>query len=101
MSKRKTSIEREQRLVTKMIELYCRHHHTETEGGLCPECSKLANYALNRLEKCPLGQNKDTCRKCKIHCYSPAMRLQIKKVMRYSGPRMLFYAPIETLKHIL
>jgi len=27
------------------------------------------------------------------------MREKIKNVMRYSGPRMVFYTPIEWLKH--
>ncbi len=27
------------------------------------------------------------CSNCRVHCYSPDMRQQIKKVMRFSGPQ--------------
>jgi len=81
-----------------MIDLYCRHHHG-SKDQLCKECHELFDYVKKRLEKCPLKNNKPKCSKCTIHCYTPAMREKIKKVMRYSGPRMMYLHPILTAKH--
>ena len=36
--------EREKRMVSEMIALYCRKKH-HTKGGLCPECAELESYA--------------------------------------------------------
>ncbi|MBP6980491.1 MAG: nitrous oxide-stimulated promoter family protein, partial [Bacteroides sp.] len=44
---------------------------------------------------------KGMCKYCKIHCYSPQKRKEIKKVMRFAGPRMLLYAPWQVIKHWL
>ena len=62
---------------------------------------ELLDYAYFRLDKCPFKDNKKFCSKCKVHCYKPEMRQQIKNVMRYSGPRMLFKHPILLFKHML
>ncbi len=87
------------RTVSLMIELYCRHHHNETE--LCNECSSLRDYAEIRLDRCPYGQDKPTCNKCPIHCYKPEPKQTMKAVMRYSGPRMLLPHPILAIRHLL
>lgn len=81
-----------------MIRLYCRHK--EGNGYLCDRCSELLEYAEKRLTHCPFGESKKSCRRCSVHCYSQTMRERIRNVMRYSGPRMFFYSPIETLKHL-
>jgi hypothetical protein len=83
-----------------MIDLYCRHHHG-SKDQLCKECHELCDYVKKHLEKCPLKNNKPKCSKCTIHCYTPAMREKIKKVMRYSGPRMMYLHPILTARHYL
>ncbi|MBR2256811.1 MAG: nitrous oxide-stimulated promoter family protein [Blautia sp.] len=41
------------------------------------------------------------CSKCKSHCCKPEMRERIKKIIRYSGPRMIFYSPVMAVKHWL
>ena len=82
-----------------MIELYCCRHHSRTE--LCQECAGLLRYARQRLEKCPFGEGKTTCAKCPLHCYKPVMRQQIREVMRYSGPHMLFRHPVMAVHHLL
>ena len=61
----------------------------------------LVNYALKRIEKCPMMKDKTFCSQCHIHCYEKNMQKQIKKVMRYSGPRMIFYHPLLALRHAL
>ncbi len=86
-------------MVEFMIRLYCRR--AEGNVDLCPQCAELLRYARVRLSKCPFGDGKSTCRKCAVHCYKPAMREFMRKVMRYSGPRMLFFHPVAALKHLL
>lgn len=61
--------------------------------------ARMLNYARKRLEFCQFGEQKTTCQKCPVHCYQPNYREQMKKIMRYSGPRMLFKHPILTVKH--
>jgi peptide methionine sulfoxide reductase MsrA len=90
--------ESEKKVVTIMIHMYCRSKHGN-KNTLCYECEELKNYAQSRLEHCPYGDNKPTCNTCPIHCYRRDMKVRIKEVMRFSGPRMLFVHPIETLKH--
>lgn len=92
-------IEREKKTIRQMITIYCRHHHS-TRDTLCPECNELYQYALKRLSHCPFGPNKNTCRKCTIHCYAPAQRQAVRQVMRYAGPRMLLYHPIAAIRHL-
>ena len=83
-----------------MIAVYCRGKHGKKKS-LCPECRELTEYAIDRTEKCPFMETKTFCSKCKTHCYKPEMRERIKKVMRYSGPRMIFYSPVMAVKHWL
>jgi len=91
---------REKRTLRAMVQVYCRAHHA-TKGSLCSECQLLCDYALARLDRCPYGAEKTTCVNCPTHCYKPAMREQVKAVMRYAGPRMLFHHPILALLHML
>ncbi|MFO7848709.1 MAG: nitrous oxide-stimulated promoter family protein [Spirochaetia bacterium] len=90
----------ELKTLEKMITLYCRKHHG-TKQELCTECSTLLDYAFDRLEKCPLKPNKPVCSQCKIHCYKPEKREHIRKVMRFSGPRMMYKNPLGALGHLL
>lgn len=86
-------------MVRAMIGLYCSRHHGG--GGLCAECAGLADYACARIDGCPHGSAKSTCRLCMTHCYAPARREAIRRVMRYAGPRMLWHHPVMALRHIL
>ncbi|MEN6589356.1 MAG: nitrous oxide-stimulated promoter family protein [Proteiniphilum sp.] len=90
--------EGEKKVVARMVAIYCRSAHGATEQ-LCEECNTLLAYALQRLERCPYGEEKPTCASCPIHCYKKDMRQKIKEVMRTAGPRMLFLHPIDTVKH--
>lgn len=91
-------IEEEKQTIAQMIHFYCRHK--EKNQTLCSACSELLKYAHQRLEHCPFGEQKKTCRQCTVHCYQPKMRQKIKEVMRFAGPRMIWYHPIWTLKHL-
>lgn len=109
--------EKEKIMVSKMIALYCKDLHTVSgtdkdgkplyRGGnlekvaLCEECAALQAYAGMRSEKCPFMETKTFCSNCKVHCYKPEMREKIRKVMRYSGPRMIFYHPITAIRHVI
>ncbi|MGD0766122.1 MAG: nitrous oxide-stimulated promoter family protein [Dehalococcoidia bacterium] len=93
-------IEREKRTVEAMIALHCAANHS-TKGDLCEECQKLRDYAFARLDRCPFGARKPTCARCPVHCYKHNMKDQIRGVMRYSGPRMLYRHPALALMHEL
>ncbi|MBL4701885.1 MAG: nitrous oxide-stimulated promoter family protein [Phycisphaeraceae bacterium] len=94
------SIRYEQQMVLAMLKLYCQKKHGTAKGKLCDECAQLQSYAHSRLDKCPFGDDKSTCKQCAIHCYKPQLREQISQVMRYAGPRMLYHHPLMSLKHL-
>lgn len=96
----KSKVEREKKIVGQMIAVYCRGHHPEYDG-LCPSCARLREYAWQRSDKCPFKESKTFCSNCKVHCYKPQMREKIKKVMKYSGPRMIFYHPFTAVRHVI
>lgn len=90
--------EREWKTVVAMIRIYCMGRH-QCDGDLCSECEGLMVYARARLQRCVFGAGKPTCAKCPVHCYQPARREQMKGVMRYAGPRMLWHHPVLTIRH--
>ena len=92
--------EREQQVVSKMIDLYCRKKH-KTKGKICPDCQVLKDYAELRISKCPFMETKTFCSNCKVHCYKPEMRQRIRQVMAFSGPRMLLYHPGMAIWHLV
>jgi predicted amidophosphoribosyltransferase len=83
-----------------MIRIHCRDHHAPA-NGICSECRQLLDYAGVRLERWRFGAEKPTCAKCPVHCYQRARREQVKAVMRYAGPRMLWKHPLLSLRHWL
>jgi hypothetical protein len=94
----KHRIAKEKETIRVMIDIYCKRKHKSTE--LCEECLALCDYALDRLTLCKFGDEKPPCRKCPVHCYKKDMREKIKEVMRFSGPRLIFYRPVETVRHL-
>ena len=95
----KNKRQKEKEVVSLMIRLYCRKNH----GGksLFPSCAELERYAHSRVDQCPFMETKTFCSSCKVHCYKPEMREKIRKVMRYSGPRMIFHHPVMALRHVI
>ena len=93
-------LNREWNTMEAMMKLYCRDKHGST-AALCSECQGLLNYANSRLDRCRFGEEKPTCAKCPVHCYQRDRREQIKVMMRYAGPRMLWEHPIMSLRHWL
>ena len=89
----------EKETIYKMINLYCNKHHN-TENKLCEECFELYNYSISRIINCVHKKNKPVCSKCKVHCFNNEYRNKIRTVMRWSGPRMIYYYPLRALKYI-
>ncbi|MBK9065004.1 MAG: nitrous oxide-stimulated promoter family protein [Acidobacteria bacterium] len=86
-----------------MLHIWCEAHplHVRVRyGGLCAGCDSLLDYASYRLLKCPYGEEKPTCKKCPIHCYTRAKRDLMQEVMRFAGPRMLLRHPILAYHHL-
>ena len=102
MSKNKVESKREleKKTVALMIRLYCKKEHG-TKKKLCPDCEALTQYAMMRSDKCPFMETKTFCSNCRVHCYRSAMREKIRAVMRFSGPRMLFYHPVMAVRHVI
>jgi hypothetical protein len=95
-----TRLSREAKTLRVMIDIYCRKNHS-TKDADCPSCAAIRDYALDRLKRCPFGEKKPACSRCKVHCFKPEMREQIRQVMRFSGPRMLKRHPILALRHLV
>lgn len=95
-----SKIQSEKKTIELMINIYCRKKHGTT-GELCEECRELKDYAFKRLDSCRFKENKGTCKNCKIHCYKPEMKEKIKKVMKFSGPRLIIYNPKELISHMI
>ncbi len=99
-ARRHPRLARELATLAAMIRLYCHDLHAE-DDGLCDGCAALLAYATRRLDRCVFGDDKPTCAKCTVHCYSPALREQVRVVMRYAGPRMIWRHPVLALRHTI
>lgn len=99
----KGRLRREYRTIESMLQIWCaaRHGSETSRSDLCSACAELLAYAGQRLAKCPYGEDKPTCAKCPVHCYRRVQREQVREVMRYAGPRMLWRHPWQALLHIL
>ena len=97
-------LRREQRTIEAMLHIWCEAHplHVRLRSGeFCSGCEGLFNYASYRLFKCPYGEEKPTCKKCPIHCYTRDKREQMHEVMCFAGPRMLLRHPVLAIRHLL
>ena len=103
MDKVEKKRQKEQYVVEEMIRLYCRKNHPKEkrqEGKTCPDCQRLLDYAKQRSQKCPFMEEKTFCANCKVHCYKPEMREQIRQVMRFSGLVILRIFPRGSTSHL-
>ena len=91
---------REWRTMTAMVEIFCHDHHHPAEE-LCAGCRQFLDYANLRLERCHFGAEKPVCAKCPVHCYQRERREQVRTIMRYAGPRMVWRHPVLSLHHWL
>ena len=92
-------IEQEKRVLDQMVRIYCKGQRHKP--FLCKNCQSLIEYAYQQLSVCKFGENKNFCSKCTVHCYKPEMKEFIKKVMIYSGPRMILYNPLMAIRHLI
>jgi len=90
----------EKSTVRAMIGLYCKAYHG-TDANLCPDCAGLAKYSETKLDRCPYGSSKPACSKCSVHCYNIPRRKEIRRVMRYAGPKMLCRHPGLSVMYII
>lgn len=96
---RKNRIEIEKETLSIMVHIYCKgQRHGKV---LCNNCENLIDYANQRLDECRYGENKTFCSKCKVHCFKQDMNQSIKKIMKYSGPRMILHNPAMAINHFL
>ena len=93
-------LNREWKTMEAMVRIHCRDHHAPV-NGICGECRQLLDYANVRLDRCRFGAEKPTCANCPVHCYQPARREQVRVMMRYAGPRMIWEHPVMSLRHWL
>ena len=96
----KTKISRKKSIVSLMINLYCKKRHNASNPP-CDSCDELIGYSHRKIEKCPNIEANTSCVNCNIKCYNQSMQEKIKKVMKYSGPRMIFHHPIAAIKHLI
>ena len=100
MKNLKKKREQEKEVIRLMIQVYCSGNKHGSGKELCEGCNELFHYASLRIDKCPFMETKTFCSNCKVHCYRAEKREEIKKVMRYAGPRIIFRHPILVLRHM-
>jgi len=93
------SLKTEYKTIEAMVKIYCKDHHKT--ATLCEQCEDFLQYAHTRLDRCPYGEDKPTCRICPIHCYKADYKLLSQKIMRYAGPRMLLKHPVLAIRHLI
>lgn len=100
---------RDMRTVSVMVGVYCAGNHKNRERPhtsyagepLCAECAEIDAYANLRTRDCVRMEEKTTCDRCEIHCYTHAQLEKIREVMRYAGPRMMLRHPLAALQHLI
>lgn len=93
------SLNTEFKTIEAMVKIYCKDHHGT--DCLCKQCEDFLEYAFTRLDRCPYGEAKPTCKLCPIHCYKADYREMSRKIMRYAGPRMLLKHPFLAIRHLI
>ena len=91
---------RELATIGAMVRVHCHDRHGQY-AGLCTNCRRLMDYATRRLDRCVFGDDKPTCANCKVHCYTPTKREEVRVVMRYAGPRMMLRHLVLALAHVV
>lgn len=106
------------RTLARFISIYCRHKHQGvsrrvfrlrgfdledlkiTPPQLCVPCSKLLSHAFVKRLQCPYNP-KPACKHCQTNCYQPAYRAEIRKVMRFSGRKLVLSGRLDLLFKLL
>lgn len=99
-------------VLASFIGLYCKAKHPDRNARipavlqrkkgqqplLCSDCADLLEHGMKKRALCPL-EPKPACKHCHIHCYTPEYRQQIRKIMAYSGKRMILKGRLDYLWH--
>jgi hypothetical protein len=111
-------LHRDLKTLAKFVRIYCQGRHQDRQkqpaalkthdverlvGGpveLCGPCTKLLTHALVKRTACPM-RPKPACKHCPQHCYHPTYRAQIRKVMKYSGRKLVLRGRLDLLIHLL
>jgi hypothetical protein len=101
MINKKDELAGEKETLSVMVRIYCCGHHQQGSDDVCDDCRRLLDYAFARLDRCKFGVDKPVSSKCTVHCYKLEMREEIRKVMRYSGPRMALRHPVRAIEHLV
>lgn len=92
-------------MLARMVQIYCFDHHTDPVKGdimrrgiletldlretrLCRECAGLLVHGLAKRINCPFDP-KPRCKHCAEPCFSGEYRDFVKRVMRYSGLKLI------------
>ena len=97
----KKHIRQEKKTVSKMIRIYCHAKHKTKGNILCEDCKQLEKYTWKKTDNCIFGYLKPACSSCPVHCYSNEKRKKIKEIMQFSGKRMIFLHPWDTILHFI
>lgn len=101
------------RLIGKFVEVYCSGKHGDAvrtaqplpaglaPRKLCSECAAFMAYAVDRRLKCPLEEEKPTCKRCRIHCYAKPQREKVREIMSYAGRKLIMRGRLDYLWHYL
>lgn len=92
----------DRRTVEAIGQIYCKGNHGGAErdsGGLCAECREAIELTIRRAEACPHGHT-GNCEDCHTHCQHGRAQENIKRMMRYSAPRMAYRHPVMTFRYL-
>lgn len=92
--------EKEIETVSLMIGLYCQKKHGTKKGELCPECRQLLDYVKFRRMKCRGVTKSPSARTAAFIVINRICSEKIARVMRFSGPKMVFYHPVIAFSHL-
>ena len=95
------SREREMKTIRAMIAIYCQDHHHVAAGSCAMRarrCSSMLRPDLANARGVTRNPCVPTARSIAI---KPAMRDQVRQVMRYAGPKMLLRHPLLAVSHLL
>ena len=94
--KANTSSKKDLATLEAMGKIYCKAHHKgepKDEAGLCQWCRTVVQDTFDRSQNCPNG-HQENCQDCDIKCQRGESQANVKKLMAYSAPIMLFRHPL-------
>lgn len=89
----------DEKTLQRMFLLYCRKHHNSI--SLCESCKSLLDYSLQRTKECKWKQQGRLCSNCDVHCFKESKRVEIRRIMKFAGPRLILSNPLLALRYLL